>query len=72
MFALLGLIVVGMGILALLSLILPGGAFGILIVLFGFFLFGALHYILWGWWMTKPPAPPAPGEEDAQEPFSTE
>ena len=57
--ALLGIIAIALGLLALIAMIMPG-AFGFLAVLFGIFLFGALHYVLWGWWLAKPPG----GDDD--------
>ena len=50
---LLVLMFLAVGFLALTAMILPG-AFGFLTVLLGLFLFGALHYVLWGWWLGKP------------------
>jgi len=41
------------GFLALTAMVIPA-AFGFLAVLLGLFLFGALHYVLWGWWLGKP------------------
>jgi hypothetical protein len=48
--ALLGLLAVGAGLLGLVALVLPQ-VFGLLAVVLGFFAFGAIHYLLWGWWM---------------------
>jgi hypothetical protein len=56
--ALLGLLAVGAGLLGLVALVLPQ-VFGLLAVVLGFFAFGAIHYLLWGWWMH-----PLPIKED--------
>lgn len=48
--ALLGLLAVAAGLLGLSALVLPQ-VFGLLAVVLGFFAFGAIHYLLWGWWM---------------------
>lgn len=53
--ALLGLLAIGGGLLGLTALVLPQ-AFGLLAVIVGFFAFGAIHYLLWGWWLR--PVPP--------------
>ena len=57
--ALLGLLAVGAGLLGLVALVLPQ-VFGLLAVVLGFFAFGAIHYLLWGWWMH-----PLPIKDDA-------
>ncbi|MFQ5731768.1 MAG: hypothetical protein ACE5KM_07425 [Planctomycetaceae bacterium] len=49
--ALLALLLIAAGLLALTAMILGRFAFGILAVLFGLFSFGAMHYLLWGWWL---------------------
>ncbi|HUE15590.1 MAG TPA: hypothetical protein VMR25_15595 [Planctomycetaceae bacterium] len=59
--ALLGLLVIGAGLLGLIALVLPQ-VFGLLAVVLGFFAFGAIHYLLWGWWMRPVPI------EDETEP----
>jgi hypothetical protein len=56
--ALLGLLAVGAGLLGLTALVLPQ-IFGLLAVILGFFAFGAIHYLLWGWWLR-----PVPVEEE--------
>jgi len=57
--ALLGLLGTAAGLLGLTALVLPQ-AFGLLAVVVGFFAFGAIHYLLWGWWLH-----PIPIEEEA-------
>jgi hypothetical protein len=52
--ALLGLLGIGAGLLGLTALVLPQ-AFGLLAVVVGFFAFGAIHYLLWGWWLRPIP-----------------
>jgi hypothetical protein len=58
--ALLGLLAVGGGLLGLSALVLPQ-VLGLLAVIFGFFAFGAIHYLLWGWWLR-----PVPVEDDPE------
>ena len=58
--ALLGLMAIGAGLLGLTALVLPQ-AFGFLAVILGFFAFGAIHYLLWGWWLQ-----PVPIEDESQ------
>jgi len=60
--ALLGLLGVAGGLLGLTALVLPQ-VFGFLAVVVGFFAFGAIHYLLWGWWMR-----PIPIDDDAESP----
>ena len=48
--ALLALLAVGAGLLGLTALVLPQ-AFGFLAVIIGFFAFGAINYLNWGWWL---------------------
>ena len=45
------------GLLVLSALVLPQ-MLGLLLVIFGFSIFAAFHYLAWGWWMgrTRPPA----------------
>jgi hypothetical protein len=52
--ALLGLLAIAAGFLGLTALVLPQ-AFGLLAVVLGFFAFGAIHYLLWGWWLRPVP-----------------
>lgn len=52
--ALLGLLAIGAGLLGLIALVLPQ-VFGLLAVVLGFFAFGAIHYLLWGWWLRPVP-----------------
>lgn len=58
--ALLGLLAVGAGLLGLTALVLPQ-AFGLLAVIVGFFAFGAINYLIWGWWLQ-----PLPIDDDSQ------
>jgi len=48
--ALLALLAIGAGLLGLTALVLPQ-AFGFLAVIVGFFAFGAINYLIWGWWL---------------------
>ncbi len=57
--ALIGLLGVAAGLLGLSVLVLPQ-MFGLVAVVAGFFAFGAIHYLLWGWWMQ-----PVAMEDDA-------
>ena len=52
--ALLGLLGIAAGLLGLTALVLPQ-VFGLLAVVVGFFAFGAIHYLLWGWWLRPIP-----------------
>lgn len=58
--ALLALLAVGIGLLGLTALVLPQ-AFGFLAVIVGFFAFGAINYLIWGWWLQ-----PLPVEDESQ------
>jgi hypothetical protein len=58
--ALLGLLGVAAGLLGLSALVLPQ-VFGLLAVVLGFFAFGAIHYLLWGWWLR-----PLPVEDEVE------
>ncbi len=49
--ALVGLMLVAGGLLALMAMVMPG-LFGILLVIWAFLFFGLFHYFVWGWWMT--------------------
>ena len=63
--ALLGLLLAAFGLIALASMVMPR-IVGFLAVLFGLFLFGALHYVMWGWWLGVP-KPGDDGDEDVGE-----
>ncbi|HEV8003710.1 MAG TPA: hypothetical protein VGP63_27845 [Planctomycetaceae bacterium] len=58
--ALLALLAVGIGLLGLTALVMPQ-AFGFLAVIVGFFAFGAINYLIWGWWLQ-----PLPVEDESQ------
>jgi Flp pilus assembly protein TadB len=58
--ALFGLIVISGAILALMSLVLPQVAGILLVVLVIFVIPMALHYLVWGWWLSQMKEP----EED--------
>jgi hypothetical protein len=58
--ALLALLAIGAGLLGLTALVLPQ-AFGFLAVIVGFFAFGAINYLIWGWWLQ-----PLPIDDDSQ------
>lgn len=62
--ALLALLMVAGGLLGLTVMVMPR-AIGFLAVLVGFFCFGALHYLLWGWWLKPDPGddPDEPGAD---------
>lgn len=49
--AFLALTAVAVGLLALLAVVLQGPALAMVMIVGGFFLFGAFHYLLWGWWL---------------------
>lgn len=57
--ALFAILALAAGLLVLTAMVLPS-VFGILAVVFGFFLFGVFHYVVWGWWLGRPSDP----EED--------
>lgn len=59
--ALLALLAVAGGLIGLGTLVMPQ-VFGLPAVVFGFFCFGAIHYLLWGWWLKSVP----PDEEDEE------
>jgi hypothetical protein len=61
--ALLGLLAIAGGFLGLVALVLPQ-IFGLLAVVLGFFAFGAIHYLLWGWWLRPIPIKDDPDGDD--------
>jgi hypothetical protein len=65
--ALLGLLAIGAGLLGLVALVLPQ-AFGLLAVVLGFFAFGAIHYLLWGWWLRPVRLEDDPESDDPRPP----
>lgn len=46
------LFVIGGSLLGLMALVTPH-LLGVVLVVGGFIGFGALHYVLWGWWLRK-------------------
>ena len=52
--ALAALMLVGGGLLMLVAIVLPQ-ALGLVVVVFGFGLMGLLHYVTWGWWLSRTP-----------------
>lgn len=50
--ALFGLLICGFLLLGLVVLVMPA-ALGFVIVIVGFTLPLALHYVIWGWWLSK-------------------
>lgn len=46
------LVVIGGSLLGLMALVAPH-ILGVVLVIVGFISFGALHYVLWGWWLRK-------------------
>lgn len=50
--ALLALMAMAVGLLFLSALVLPQ-LFGFAVVVVGFFVFIAFHYVVWGWWLSK-------------------
>jgi hypothetical protein len=59
--ALVGMLFVASGLLALVALVLPQVR-ALILVAGGLVLFVALHYVTWGWWLSRSPAP----EDDAE------
>jgi Flp pilus assembly protein TadB len=51
--ALFGLLLISGAILGLMSLVLPQVAGVLLVILLVFVLPMALHYLVWGWWMSQ-------------------
>lgn len=45
-----GLLVLAVSLLGLMALVAPQ-VFGVVLVIAGFVSFGALHYLVWGWWL---------------------
>ena len=58
--AMAALVLVGGGLLMLVAIVLPQ-ALGLVVVVFGFFLMGLLHYVTWGRWLSRTPV-----EEDEE------
>lgn len=50
--ALLGLVILALGLLGLMALVLPQ-VLGIVVVILIFAVPAALHYLVWGWWMSQ-------------------
>ncbi len=46
------LLLISAGLVGLAALVMPQ-IIGLLVVVFGFFCFGAIHYVIWGWWFTS-------------------
>jgi hypothetical protein len=49
--ALFALVIVAVGLLFLTTLVMPAAA-GLVLVILGFFGVVALHYVVWGWWLS--------------------
>lgn len=66
--ALISLIVVAVGLLGLVAMVAPH-VLGIVLIVFAFVGFGALHYLVWGWWLgaalTKQPETESQSDEAA-------
>ena len=56
--ALMGIAAAGAGLLLLAALVIPQ-ILGLVLVAGGFLVLCALHYVVWGWWLSK-----RPGDED--------
>jgi len=50
--ALFALVIVAVGLLFLTTLVMPAIA-GLALVILGFFGVVALHYVVWGWWLSQ-------------------
>ena len=50
--ALLGLVIIALGLLGLMALVLPQ-VLGVVIVILIFIVPAVLHYLVWGWWMSQ-------------------
>ena len=48
------LLLCGVGLLALVAIVLPK-VIWLVVVVFGFFLMGLFHYVTWGWWLSRVP-----------------
>ena len=61
-----GLLVLGGGLLGLMAMVAPQ-LLGVILIVGGFLGFGALHYLIWGWWLgphlSKPSKPDLPEDE---------
>lgn len=62
--ALLGLLLAGLALLALMFLVSPI-FLGIVAVILGFVMIGVFHYVVWGWWLGGAP-PPEQDEADIE------
>ena len=63
--ALLGLLVIAWALLFLVAMVLPQ-IFGLLLVVGGFVSILALHYLLWGFWLSKLLAEESTSDKDVQ------
>lgn len=61
--ALVGVLLVAGGLLALAAMVLPQIR-GVIFVGAGVLLFIGLHYITWGWWLSRAPHPDDDAERD--------
>jgi len=59
--ALLALLAIAGLLIGLGAMVMPQ-VFGLPAVVFGFFCFGAIHYLLWGWWLKATP----PDDDDEE------
>lgn len=69
--ALFGLAVIALCLLGLMAMVAPH-LLGVIVILAGFLGFGALHYVLWGWWLgplmkEHPPEESREGTRSARE-----
>ncbi|MGH7201878.1 MAG: hypothetical protein ACREJB_14825 [Planctomycetaceae bacterium] len=53
--ALLGLLLIGGGLIALAALVIGGAVAGLFLVVFGLLFLGVFHYVTWGWWLSRLP-----------------
>jgi hypothetical protein len=65
--ALIGLMAVAGALLALIAMVLPQ-VLGLFSVLFGFAIFAALQYVVWGYWLSRSMHPPAEDRPDSAGP----
>lgn len=67
--AIFGLLVLAACLLGLMAMVAPH-LLGIVLILAAFVSFGALHYLIWGWWLGSALSAPPPDDTPDNNPSS--